>query len=152
MKRTQWGAFSRTRCFAAAFAAFTMLAATSCAIPAENLKYAHLGMSPADLETNIGKPNLVRGSVVNRFGQQVEVLEYELIFPDKPHSKTFKIVFSTLTAGAGSPVWLAQNTKTYWFYFVDSKLARWSEAGDWEVEKEQLYELPWRILGPMGPG
>lgn len=152
MHRTRWGAFGRTHTLAAALAAFTMLAATSCATPAENLKYAHLGMSPNDLETNIGKPNMVRGSVVNRFGQQVEVWQYDLIFPDNPDARTFKIAFTALTVGVGSPVWLAQNTKTYWFYFVDSKLARWNEAGDWESEKERLYELPWRLLGPEGPG
>lgn len=152
MKQSRSGPLRRTSPYAAALAALTMIAATSCAIPAEKLKYAHLGMSQDDLETNIGKPNLVRGSVVNRFGQQVEVWQYDLIFPDRPDAKAFKIVFSTLTAGAGSPVWLVQNTRTYWFYFVDSKLARWNEAGDWEAEKERLYELPWQLLGPMGPG
>lgn len=137
---------------AAVSLAATLLASTSCAVSAERLKYAHIGMSKEDLRTNVGKPTLVRGAVVNRFGQEVEVWEYKLVYPDDPDLKTFKVVFSALTAGAGSPVWLVQTNKTFWFYFVDSKLARWNEAGDWEVERQRLYELPWQLLEPLGPG
>lgn len=145
---------SSKRAVAPAWALIALLVpvVSSCATPAEKLKYAHIGMSKGGLITNVGKPNLVRGSVVNRFGQEVEVWEYQLVFPDDPNAKSFKVIFSALTFGVGSPVWLVQNTKNYWFYFVDSKLTRWNEAGDWRVEKERLYELPWKLLEPLGPG
>ncbi len=135
-----------------AMVCLSLAASASCTTPLEKLKYAHLGMSQEDVTTNIGRPAVVRGTVVNRFGQEVEVWEYRLVYPDHSDTETFKIVFSTLTFGAGSPVWLVQNTQPFWFYFVDSRLARWSEAGDWEAEKERLYELPWKVLEPLGPG
>jgi hypothetical protein len=152
MKGFSRGSSSRAWTPAWAALALVILAISSCSTPADKLQYAHIGMSQDNLKTNVGKPNLIRGSVVNRFGQEVEIWEYELVFPDNPDAKTFKAVFSILTFGAGSPVWLVQNTKTYWFYFVDTKLARWNEAGDWQVEKERLYELPWQLLEPLGPG
>lgn len=128
------------------------LASSSCATPAEKLKLTHLGMTGQEVTNNVGKPNLVRGTLTNRFGQQIEVWEYEVAFPDEPGVRDFKVFFSAVTFGLGSPVWLVQNTKTYWFYFVDSRLARWAEAGDWDHEVERLYELPWKLLEPLGPG
>jgi hypothetical protein len=152
MKAPFFGRCKRLWTLIPVFLATAMLASISCALPAEKLKYAHLGMSKENLQTNVGKPNLVRGTVINRYGQEVEVWEYQLVYPDDPDLKSFKVIFSILTAGAGSPVWLVQTTKTFWFYFVDSKLARWNEAGDWAVERDRLYELPWRLLEPLSPG
>ncbi len=52
----------------------------------------------------------------------------------------WRFLIMALTAGLASPAWLVQNTKPYWFYFLDSKFAKWQEAGDWEAEMEQLLE------------
>jgi hypothetical protein len=32
----------------------------------------------------------------------------------------------------------------YWMYFYDGKLVQWGEAGDWQREADQIYEMRFR--------
>jgi hypothetical protein len=72
----------------------------------------------------MGDPHAVRVSMVNKFGQAVEVLEY-----------------SVLKKGKALNI-MPWDTNPYWFYIVDGKLVRWgSPPGDWENEANRVYEI-----------
>ena len=80
-----------------------------------------LGMSKEQVVQNLGNPTVARGAIRNKFDQTVEVWEYRLALP-----KT---------------VWSQRDMKDYWLYFVEDKLVRWGEAGDWSKESSQIYEF-----------
>ncbi len=125
--------------------ALTVVAATACAPSVDKLHSVKPGMTKEAVTESFGQPTAVKAIIRNRHGQTIEVWEYNLALPDDPDEETFKKISATLTAGLASPAWLVQNTKPYWFYFLDSKFAKWQEAGDWEAEMEQLLEHPLQI-------
>ncbi len=120
--------------------ALTVVAATACAPSVDKLHSVKSGMTKEAVTESFGQPTAVKAIIRNRHGQTIEVWEYKLALPDDPDEESFKKISATMTAGAFAPVYLVQNTKPYWFYFLDSKFAKWQEAGDWEVELEQLLE------------
>jgi len=85
------------------------------------LSRIELGQTKSDVRNRMGEPNAVRGAITNKYGQIVEVWEYELANAE----------FYTYT-------------KTYWLYFVDGRLVQWGEAGDWRREADQIYEVRFR--------
>ncbi len=92
-----------------------------CATPAKHMTRISLGMTKEQVIQNLGNPTVARGAIRNKFDQTVEVWEYRLALP-----KT---------------VWSQRDMKDYWLYFVENKLVRWGEAGDWEREASQIYEF-----------
>ena len=92
-----------------------------CATPAKHMTRISLGMSKEQVVQNLGNPTVARGAIRNKFDQTVEVWEYRLALP-----KT---------------VWSQRDMKDYWLYFVEDKLVRWGEAGDWDREASQIYEF-----------
>ncbi|MFQ5893029.1 MAG: hypothetical protein ACE5H5_01825 [Nitrospinota bacterium] len=120
--------------------ALTLASTTACAPPAAQLQTVKLGMTKDDVIKNLGPPTAVKGTITNQFGQKIEVVEYMLALPDDPDTAAFKTITATVTAGLASPAWLVQNTKPFWLYFLDAKLAKWEEAGDWNEEAKRLVE------------
>ena len=120
--------------------ALTVVAATACAPSVDKLQTVKPGMTKKAVTESFGQPTAVKAIIRNRHGQTIEVWEYKLALPDDPDEESFKKITATMTAGAFAPAYLVQNTKPYWFYFLDSKFAKWQEAGDWEAEMEQLLE------------
>lgn len=92
-----------------------------CATSAKHMTRISLGMSKEQVIQNLGNPTVARGAIRNKFDQTVEVWEYRLTLP-----KT---------------VWSQRDMKNYWLYFVEDKLVRWGEAGDWNREASQIYEF-----------
>ncbi|NNM43018.1 MAG: hypothetical protein HKM07_01575 [Chlamydiae bacterium] len=66
-------------------------------------------------------PGVARGSIINKFGQSIEVREYK------------------------TKDWLATSwqeyERTYWLYFCDGKLVQWGRAGDWAEAKRMIYDI-----------
>ena len=89
--------------------------------PPTILERIQLGQDKQAVAGNIGRPDVVRGAVVNRHGQTIEVWEYALAPP-----RLFEA---------------DQDIRRYWLYFVDNRLSRWGEAGDWRREADRIYEL-----------
>lgn len=85
------------------------------------LERIQLGQDKQAVAGNIGRPDVVRGAVVNRHGQSIEVWEYKLA-----RWALFEI---------------DQDIRRYWLYFVDNRLSRWGEAGDWGREADRIYEI-----------
>lgn len=100
-----------------------VLMLASCAPRQASLARVSLDMSKDQVIEQIGEPNAVRGAIRNRFGQVVEVWEYQLY------------------QYAGAIRGLSPYHRTYWLYFVDGVLAQWGEAGDWEREADRIYEV-----------
>ena len=128
--------------------ALTVAAATACAPSVAKLQSVNSGMTKEDVVENFGQPAAIKAVIRNRLGQTIEVWEYNLALPDDPDEESFKKITATVTAGAFAPAWLVQNTKPYWFYFLDSKFAKWEEAGNWEAEMEQLLEKGLQAQAP----
>ncbi len=94
------------------------------------LSNIHLKMSKEEVAFILGECNEVRGSIVNKKGQVVEVWEYSL------YRKTASLENVLL-----GPIlltfswWIPLNSySNYWFYFVDEQLIQWGRAGDWNDE------------------
>ena len=85
------------------------------------LERIQLGQDKQAVASNIGRPDVVRGAVVNRHGQTIEVWEYRL--------------------GPWTLIEVPRDLRRYWLYFVDGRLSRWGEAGDWGREADRIYEI-----------
>lgn len=110
-----------------------------CATPAKHMTRISLGMSKEQVIQNLGNPTVARGAIRNKFDQTVEVWEYRLALPeDEVGSKTATTI---VTLGIGAFLFADRDMKNYWLYFVEDKLVRWGEAGDWEREASQIYEF-----------
>jgi len=83
-----------------------------------------LEMNKDDVLSVMGNPTAARGSITNKYGQVIEVWEYELL-------KT------------GSDAFIGKGTY-YWLFFCEGELVRWGEAGDWEKTADQIYEIRFR--------
>jgi hypothetical protein len=120
--------------------ALIVTAAAGCA-SVQRLEMVKHGMSKRDVYKNLGPPLAVKATITNRHGQAIEAWEYKLALPDSPDAEAFKVAASALTFGAAAPVWLAQNTRLFWLYFVDERLSQWREAtDDWPAEEHRLFE------------
>lgn len=96
----------------------------SCSSSEQTLRQLHIGMSKDEVIDKMGNPYVVRGSMQNKDGDIVEVWEYWL-----KHDAI-----------------LAQDEQAnlYWIYIVNDRLAQWGRAGDWDVEKDHIYEMRFR--------
>lgn len=119
-----------------------LCACSSDSVPAQRLETISIGMTRQDVIARMGQPRVVRGSVQNKFGQVVEVLEYRFTMPvnDGSGMKVSKRVFTVATVGLGALV-LDGESREYWLYFYDGRLVQWGQAGDWSREAERIYQF-----------
>ena len=107
-----------------------------CATPAKRMSRISLGMSKEQVCQKLGDPTVARGDSRNKFDQTVEVWEYRLALPEDAGAN---VAFTTATFEVGA--FVHRDIKNYWLYFVEDKLVRWGEAGDWDREASQIYEF-----------
>lgn len=110
-----------------------------CATPAKHMTRISLGMSKEQVVQNLGNPTVARGAIRNKFDQTVEVWEYRLALAEDEVGR--KTALTILTLGIGALSYADRDMKNYWLYFVEDKLVRWGEAGDWNREASQIYEF-----------
>jgi hypothetical protein len=82
-----------------------------------------IGMPKFEVINEISAPDIVRGSIINKFDQIIEVWEYSVL--RNPYSN-FPYV------------------ESYLLYFFDNKLVQWGRAGDWKEAEAQIYEIRFR--------
>ena len=89
-------------------------------------------MTKQTVISRLGQPMAARGANQNEHGQIVEVLQYRLAVPnqDSPGALVSKSVLTIITLGVGAMAF-ERKTQDYWLTFVDGRLARWGQAGDW---------------------
>ena len=98
----------------------------------DKLSQIKLKMTTMEVEAAMGKPNEVRGSVINIDGSVVTVWQYGLY--DKSDSwSAFGLGFLLATFTWWIPMSGMQHQ--YWLYFVDDTLIQWGRAGDWDPER-----------------
>jgi len=76
----------------------------------------------------LGEPDAARGSIRNKYGQVIEVWEYEKQKRDTRRGNIYTGLAPTM----------------YWLYFYDGRLVQWGEAGDWKAEADRIYEMRFR--------
>jgi hypothetical protein len=91
-----------------------------CATTSQFVKL-ELGMTKSQVLDTIGDPDIARGSIHNKYGQLIEVWEYNRLVSNWSWEK-----------------------KRMWVYFCDGHLAQWGEAGDWAQEADRIYEIRYR--------
>jgi hypothetical protein len=107
-------------------AVIALAALAACAKNTGALATLSLDQTREDVLERLGRPDAVRGAIRNKYGQAVEVWQYEL------------------SSYSGSIKGLSPYTQQYWLYFVDGVLAQWGQAGDWEAEADRIYEVRFR--------
>ena len=108
-----------------------------------SLQSLSLGATKAEIQHRMGSPSAVRGAIVNKYGQHVEVWEYQL---STTSQSAQKLGLGALTMGM-SLLMPDRNQvlgSYYWLYFVDDRLAQWGQAGDWAREADRIYEIQFR--------
>ena len=106
-----------------------------------------IGLSKQQVVKKIGKPNVFRGSMLNKFGQTIEVYEYEVKRGVDGKRLATGIGLVVLTFGLYIPLipaFIEHKRDIYWLYFHDNKLAQWGQAGDWNKEADSIYEVRFR--------
>lgn len=94
----------------------------SCAVGIKKMNNLSLGMSKEQVQSSVGDNYIIRGAIVNRYNQSVEVWEYDV---RKRRSVT--------------------DSERYWLYIVDGKLVQWSKAGNWETEAARINETQFAL-------
>ena len=94
----------------------------ACASTGE-LQKLRLDMTKNEVLNQMGKPDIARGAIRNKYSQVIEVWQYKL---------------------TTQPLWGAWETNDYWLYFCDGTLVQWGEAGDWNREADRIYEVRFR--------
>ena len=92
-------------------------------------------------------PGVARGSIINKFGQVVEIREYKVDAGKSPDQKKREIALTIGTFGLGSPIFLEGGDiiDTYWLYFCDGRLVQWGKAGDWTEAQKQVYDINFNV-------
>lgn len=122
---------------------FLAIIVTSCAshyISSRKLNRIELGMTKETLALNIGQ-GIRRGSMVNKFGQQLEVWEYRVDMGRDPGQIAQSIALSL----ARIPVYHQSTYESYWLFFLNGKLVQWNRAGDWQDAQKQIYDINFNV-------
>ena len=97
-------------------------------------------MSKDEVVNAMGSPSAVRGSMMNKYNQAIEVWEYRLKNPPTATGTTGKAAAAIVTSGIS--LFIDDEDRTnYWLYFSDGKLSRWGQSGDWAKESDKIYEI-----------
>lgn len=80
-------------------------------------------MNKGEVVERISEPDIVRGSMTNKFEQVIEIWEYKV---ESPLATIFDF------------------PQSYWLYFYDNKLVQWCKAGDWETAAHNIQEIRFR--------
>lgn len=110
--------------------------------PSSNLQKIILGQDKNSVVKKVGNPRVVRGAVRNKYGQDIEVWEYRFSLPsdDSAGDVIGKSILTICTLGAAAQEFTAE-TRDYWLYFLDDELVKWGQAGDWQIESKNIYEI-----------
>ena len=100
---------------------------SGCSTTQQALSRISLDMNKTEVIKELGDPQVVRGSIRNKYGQVIEVWEYRLM-------KHRGMIRSIALSGYDD----------YWLYFADGKLSQWGQAGDWARDADRIYEIRFR--------
>lgn len=89
---------------------------------------------------------IARGSILNKYGQIIEVREYEVDKGKDGRRRAGEILATISTCGLAAPIFFtAGEVNTYWLYFCDGMLVQWGRAGDWVEAQKMIYDINFKI-------
>lgn len=117
----------------------------------KDLDGLQINQSKESVIANLKADGILRGSIKNKDGQIIEVREYRLERGKTNAQTTRDVVAAIFSLGITIPITMNQEgqIETYWLYFADGKLVKWGKAGDWEVEKSNMFDF--RFGGTKNP-
>lgn len=103
-------------------------------------------MGKEDVLKKMGEGGVARGSMINKFGQVIEVREYQ-VDRGKPAAEWVEeSIITALTLGLCFPILFTEGEiETYWFFFYDGQLVQWGKAEDWAVTERRIYDVNFNI-------
>lgn len=117
---------------------------TSCSRYAKesDLDCIKIGMKKEKVMDGITQRGVMRGSLYNKYGDVIEVREYQ-ISKNKDASFYVPIAIATLcTFGIAAPLFFIElPPDTYWMYFCNDKLIQWGKAGDWKEAERIVWDI-----------
>jgi hypothetical protein len=126
------------------FVFMLLIAASSCMRygSVSNLETITINMTKEDVMKKMPKGGVARGAVVNKFGQKIEVREYQLDRGKSGGEVAGEVAITLFTFGLGSPVLFSHGSiETYWLYFYEGRLVQWGRAGDWAETERRIYDI-----------
>lgn len=112
----------------------------------DSLNNISLMMTKQDAIQKMKAKGIVRGAIVNKFGQNIEVVEYQIDQGKSGKQLGAELTVTLLTVGLASPILLSEGKiSTYWLYFCDGKLVQWGKAGDWTEAQKIIYDINFKI-------
>lgn len=117
---------------------------TSCAHYAKesDLDAIKIGMKKEKAMDGMSSRGYMRGSVLNKWGDIIEVREYQVERPPEPAFYIAGAILTVCTFGIMFPILFAGGTvDTYWMYFANDKLIQWGKAGDWKEAERIIWDI-----------
>ena len=110
------------------------------------LSAIRIGMSKNEVISNLGEPEVQRGSMVNNFNQEIDVYEYQVDRGPTDQQYAACTLLCICTLGIALPLFffLPSFSDPYWMCFCDDKLRMWCKAGDWETSQHNIQEIRFR--------
>jgi hypothetical protein len=112
----------------------------------KDLDVLTINMPREDVISRLKIAGMARGSIVNKFGQVIEVREYQLDNGRDAADVGVDVVLAICTLGITLPASLTAHghIDTYWLYFCEGRLVQWGKAGDWDQTQKSVYEIRYR--------
>lgn len=117
---------------------------TSCAQYAKeaDLDCIKIGMKKEKAMDGMSARGYMRGSLLNKYGDVIEVREYQV---EKRNNAGYFVAAGILTIcsfGILLPLFfISPPPDTYWLYFSNDKLVQWGKAGDWKEAERIVWDI-----------
>jgi len=111
-----------------------------------NLDSITINMPKDDAIRKMKGKGVARGAVVNKFGQLIEVREYQVDRGKSAADIAGISICTVCTLGLTTPLFFSEGQiDTYWLYFCDGRLAQWGRAGDWAEAQRMIYDINFNV-------
>lgn len=103
-------------------------------------------MAKQEVINQIGEPSIQRGSMINKFNQEIDVYEYLVDQGAAASQYAACTVLCLLTFGLCLPLYfcIPGQIDPYWLFFCNDQLEKWCKAGDWETTQHNIQEIRFR--------
>lgn len=134
------------RCFSAIAIGTIFLSSCTRYAHERNFDVISLNMKKQEVMKLMDSPGLARGSIINKYGQSIEVREYKVEKAKTGSQWGSEAAMTVCTMGLMAPILFSNGEiDTYWLYFCDGQLVQWGKAGDWAEAKRQVYDINFKM-------
>jgi len=126
----------------------TLASLTACSHYAskESLDNISLMMTKDEVIQTMDGNGIARGSIINKYGQVIEVREYQIDHGKSGSQVGAEVALTLLTFGFCAPILFSEGEiGTYWLYFCNGNLVQWGRAGDWAEAQKMIYDINFNV-------